>query len=307
MNERFLANMENIDYALQIAALGWAVFPCKADKTPLISKAEGGNGYHDATTDIDKIYTWWAAHPGALVGIACQPSGLIVFDLDRHPGEPDGVEIYTAMAAEAGQPITELGPCQTTPGNGVHFIFKAPRAGANFDVPGKLAPGVDIRYRGYICTGALPDGRAYQWQAGHHFDTRLTYPPKWIARALIAHNAARQAPPPARQARAGHLSGQLSPADLFAATTTWSEILPAGWHRSGTVGDTEYWTRPGKRAGVSATVNFSGKENLYVFSTNASPFEPNKSYTKFGAFTLLNYNGDYKAAVADLKNRTGKK
>jgi hypothetical protein len=323
MDKTFLAGADNLDYALQLAALGWAVFPCKPDKTPAIKNAhpvgdplrgacrgecgQPGHGYHDATHDLEKIYTWWAAYPNAVVGLACQPSGLIVFDLDRHPGEVDGVDAYELMAAEAGQPVTEVGPCQTTPGNGVHLVFKAPKASPGFEVPAKLAPGIDIRFKGYVCTGALPDGRAYQWQPGHDFDTTLTYPPRWIARALIAHNQARQAPTVARPAHAGQTSGRLSPADEYAARTSWAEILePVGWHRSGAVGDTEYWTRPGKRAGVSATVNFSGKENLYVFTTNASPFEPG-SISKFGAFALLHHNGDYKAAAADLKNRNGKK
>jgi hypothetical protein len=62
----------------------------------------------------------------------------------------------------------------------------------------------------------------------------------------------------------------------------------------------EYWTRPGKRAGVSATVNFSGKDNLYIFSTNASPFEPEKSYSKFGAYALLKHANDFTAAARAL-------
>ena len=48
------------------------VFPCNADKRPAIPKAKGGNGFHDASTDPDRIRELWdLAGPAAqLVGVA---------------------------------------------------------------------------------------------------------------------------------------------------------------------------------------------------------------------------------------------
>jgi hypothetical protein len=55
---------------------------------------------------------------------------------------------------------------------------------------------------------------------------------------------------------------------------------------------------------VSATIGYCRSERagpkLYVFSTNAEPFEAEKSYSKFEAFTLLNHGGDYRSAVREL-------
>ena len=305
MDTNFLAGMDNKDIAIKLAAIGWYVFPCWPSdgpgytaKAPRISKADGGTGWHDATTDHDKIYTWWKAFPGALVGIACAPSGLLVLDLDRHEGQPDGVAAYKELADDTNGGPVFYGPSQGTPGNGQHLIFKAPKIPENFDMPGKLAPGIDIRYRGYICTGRLSDGRSYEWLPGHGFDTPLIYPPGWIARIIV--QLREKATESKEQVKRPVKPGELSPGDDFATRTDWSEILPPGWRRSGRVGDVEYWTRPGKRAGVSATVNYSGKENLYIFSTNASPFEPEKSYSKFAAYTLLKHNGDFTAAARAL-------
>ena len=52
--------------------LGLAVFPLvPRNKLPLFSKEQGGNGVHDATTDVDTIRAWWTEHPRANIGIAC--------------------------------------------------------------------------------------------------------------------------------------------------------------------------------------------------------------------------------------------
>lgn len=204
---------DNLDLAMQITSLGWAVFPCKQDKTPLIPSAHPkgdplrgkcsgecgrlGHGYLDAVTGFDAVYDLWAAagaDAGALVGVALAPSGLIAIDLDRHPGRPDGFEAWaTLVQANGGHPVT-FGPGQDTSGGGLHMIFMMPRIPDTWVIPGGLAPGVDLKYHGYICTGALADGRAYRWQAGHKFDAPLTTPPAWVLQTIARHNAPKQAP-----------------------------------------------------------------------------------------------------------------
>lgn len=92
----------------------------------------------------------------------------------------------------------------------------------------------------------------------------------------------------------------LSPGDDFAARTTWSDILtPHGWTQI----TADYWRRPGKTSGISASTKMTskqGNELLRVFSSNAHPFEPDKSYGKFAAYTTLNHNGDFVAAAREL-------
>lgn len=62
-------------------------------------------------------------------------------------------------------------------------------------------------------------------------------------------------------------------------------------------GDNEYWRRPGKTDGCSATL----KDGVfYVFSTNAAPFEPNRAYAPFAVYTLLDHGGDFAAAALAL-------
>ena len=59
----------------------------------------------------------------------------------------------------------------------------------------------------------------------------------------------------------------------------------------------QHWTRPGKRSGTSATLK---DRTFYVFSSNAHPFEPNRGYSPFAVFALLEHGGDYEAAAREL-------
>nr|BDD45930.1 hypothetical protein 9 [Pseudomonadaceae bacterium] len=63
-------------------------------------------------------------------------------------------------------------------------------------------------------------------------------------------------------------------------------------------GENEYWRRPGKERGWSATLRGG---MLYVFSSNAAPFEPDRAYAPFTVYTLLEHNGDFAAAAAALR------
>lgn len=63
-------------------------------------------------------------------------------------------------------------------------------------------------------------------------------------------------------------------------------------------GDNEYWRRPGKESGTSATL----KDGVfYVFSSNAAPFEPNRGYAPFAVYSLLNHGGDFEQAARSLR------
>jgi KaiC/GvpD/RAD55 family RecA-like ATPase len=102
-----------------------------------------------------------------------------------------------------------------------------------------------------------------------------------------------------------------SPGDEFNRGASWPEILePHGWRCVGESGGIKRWRRPGKAAGYSASTGLlskQGNELLVVFSTNAHPFEgvnPNGrsgvSYSKFGAYALLNHRGDFEEAAKAL-------
>ena len=63
-------------------------------------------------------------------------------------------------------------------------------------------------------------------------------------------------------------------------------------------GENEYWRRPGKSSGWSATLK---DRVFYVFSANAAPFEPGRAYSPFSVYALLACGGDYETAARSLR------
>ncbi len=94
--------------------------------------------------------------------------------------------------------------------------------------------------------------------------------------------------------------GELRPGDDF-ERVGWDQILGrAGWVHVAQRGPTEYWRRPGKDRGASATTGRASDRNrLFVFSTSTE-FESETPYTKFGAYAVLFHSGDHTAAARDL-------
>lgn len=161
-----------LDRALAYAALGYYVFPIafgtKAGHLPA--------GWPESSRDPDQIRRWWVAHPDANVGIACKPSGIVVFDPDAphqvtnlRTGEvglsADGRSAWLALAREHGWPD---GADVTTPRGGWHVYFRDPHGLGNS--AGGLPAGIDVRasggqHGGYVlAAGSIVEGRAYDGQ-----------------------------------------------------------------------------------------------------------------------------------------------
>ena len=82
-----------------------------------------------------------------------------------------------------------------------------------------------------------------------------------------------------------------------------SLLLSEGWKVDST---NTYLTRPDKKTGISATFGKCKKGSvslLYVFSSNASPFEEGESYTPFAIYAYLRCNGDFSQAAKELHAR----
>lgn len=63
-------------------------------------------------------------------------------------------------------------------------------------------------------------------------------------------------------------------------------------------GDNEYWRRPGKSCGWSATLRDGV---FYAFSSSAEPFEPNRAYSPFAVYAMLGHGGDFEKAAGALR------
>lgn len=170
--------------ALDHAARGWYVFPCGPDKRPVETggiNPKTGEPYRlqwgkYATRDPNQVKTLWSKYPDApLIGVFCKKSGIFVVDIDTKNGQ-DGRRNWTEKVEAYGAGVAvAVGPAQQTPSGGAHLIFKYPEGLKIPNNAGKLAPGLDLRSDGYICTGI-----AYTWLTDHGPDTTLTDAPTWL-------------------------------------------------------------------------------------------------------------------------------
>ncbi len=269
------------------AAHGWPVGPCKG-KIPLTA-----HGHLDFTTDLEQVARLARRHPAANIG-ARVPDSLIVVDVDPRAG---GHLTLAELEAEHGRlPLTLT---VKTGGHelGRHLYFLRP-PGALSNGAGKLGAGLDVKLAGRGYTILPPSvhpetGRLYEWV---DVETPVARMPSWLT-SLLRPPPPRPSPPRS----AVHLDGD-RPGDRLAAALSWREILePAGWRFAGSKGATGYWRRPGKSEGISATTNATGTDHLHVFTSSAAPFLADESYSKFGAWCLLNAGGDFVAAARQLR------
>jgi hypothetical protein len=278
------------DAALELAAAGWEVFPLgKRSKMPAIKKHEGGNGFHGGTTDARQVAAWVRRYPDGNIGAAV-PASLFVVDVDGAAGRQSLHELEAEH--EPLPPTLTVRTPRADRGEHRYFLVPSgPIAGA------KLAAGLDLRLPGRHYTVLPPSihpdtGRPYEWV---DVTVSPTWPPPWLVAALR--------PPPRFVSTRPPIRGQGDrPGDVLEASLTWREILePCGWVWVRSHGTIDYWRRPGKDYGISATVNGRGTGRLHVFSSGAAPLEPDTSYSKFGALTALEFGGDFRAAARALR------
>jgi hypothetical protein len=140
--------------ALDYARKGIPVFPCNIAKKPLTE-----HGFKDATTDENRIRTWWDEHPNAIIGVPTgEASGWAVIDLDHKPNKFGQMRDGTAALLDltSGQLPPDTVEAKT-PSGGRH-IFLRHRPGFKCSTDNEL--GIDVRADGgYVCVPPSPGYR----------------------------------------------------------------------------------------------------------------------------------------------------
>jgi len=159
--------------ALQIARRGWPVFPCRErDEAWRNAAGKGGvfkakapytgKGLKDATTQTDRITSWWRQHPDAMIGVPMGVNGCFALDfdpriedvVDEATGEITGTREWTLeelKAALEAQMGVALPPSLTsrTQSGGVHVWYRQPDdGGPPIRNRGNLPDHVDVRGEG---------------------------------------------------------------------------------------------------------------------------------------------------------------
>jgi putative DNA primase/helicase len=310
-----------LDAALRLYHAGLSVLRVRADgsKQPL----GPWKPYQTQAATEALVRSWFRDGRdgiGAAMGTASGTCELFEFD------DAATYQAFTEAAAAAG--LGELvariaqGYSEATPGGGGHWFYRgaegsgstklARRPQPNAADPRAVKTLIETKGQGGFAVMAPsggtthPSGRCYRVLAGS-VETIARITPEERRDLWALARTFDQMPLAQEQRRRPHRpavpgASLSSPGDDLNNQANWAEILGShGWAHVHRQGQTDYWRRPGKARGISATTNHTGRDTLIVFSTS-TPFETQpSSYSKFGAFTLLNFGGDFRAAANALR------
>lgn len=317
-----------LSLARQYVQAGLSVIPIRRDGSKAPALSEWGPYEADLPTDRD-LAEWFGRRPAPGIATVCGAvsGGLELLDFDK---DSDTIYPQWCQLVEQEEPglLCRLSvvksPC------GYHLRYRVPDldpfpgneklAREPYTTPeGKPASRVLIETRGEggyaLAPGCPPEchheGRLYEHVGGPGLTDlpalSLVERDVLIRCARAFNRVAEEYRVPASSSPRG---GGLRPGeDYDRRGPDWGDILqPHGWASVGGRGDVQHWRRPDKtERGLSATTGFckgkDGTDRLYVFSTNASPFEDGRIYSKFAVHALLNHQGDFKAAAKDLAEK----
>lgn len=324
--------------ALRYLTAGFNVIPIRADgsKAPDISEWKR---FQKIRVKENCLKGWFRqGYAGGVAIVGGPPSGnLVILDFEF----TDYWEEFVALVEAERPGLVGRLPLVMTPGKdegrGRHLYFRTkgetPRSTKLAKMTAEEAEkrtgdkgavtAIEIKGAGgYVLAPGCPPachktGRIYEPIAGPPITETPALEPEEVetlldcARALNRVQAVAEAK--AEAARKAERRTKLAPSapgdrpgDLFNRQASWEDVLGAfGWKVDCTRGDVTYWTRPGKTKGISASTGHCSSSQsgnlLYVFSSNAEPFEAEKTYSKFTAFALLNHGGDFCKAARDLR------
>lgn len=296
---------------------GLSVIPIKADG----SRAPAFNGWRAFSDRLSsgREILWWFGCPRDrfAIGLPGGRAGQVVFP------DFEAVEVFKQWMQLIPSSLmgkVAASPQVATPNGGRHVYARCAGDPPPGQVYARRSDGktlVEVRGAGHqvLAPGsparAHPTGRPYEflrlgWLAGPPATpSEAHWTPDDLAAATDAMRALGRCPRKVigvpRNRGPSAVTGD-RPGDLFNRRADWEAIFgPHGWRPYRSSGDTTYWTRPNKTAGVSATTGHCESESagdlFYCFTSSAPPFEPGTAYSRFAAYTLLEHGGDFTAAA----------
>jgi hypothetical protein len=299
-----------LDTALAYHRAGLTVLP----NDPARKFPAGLSGWQQVAPTEQDIRKWFANGHHA-IGVR-DVEGL---DFDNK-GNPDAAALYREWAAL----VNVLRPglvdkllCERTPSGGFHLVWRCEEIAGNQKLATRPPTPAELTNSPKLTAVALIEtrGRGGQFQVapspGYEVQrgswTQL--PQISPADRAILLDCARALTRTDKRTidllgkSTGERAGDRYNADPKAGAEALKLLTDVGWAVAMDRDGIKYLIRPGKDKGVSATFGFVAPDVLYVFSSNASPFDAGRAYSPFAIYTELAHDGDYKRAARALWER----
>jgi hypothetical protein len=309
--------LQPLQVALSAEAVGICVVPPREDGSKRPIGDSWGRWQRERPTPT-QLREWYAQGRSGVGWVCGDVSGnLEMFEFDDVPTYHAFREAADAVGQADLVERIESGCSETTPRGGVHWFYRCSEIAGNTKLacrPGppdnSVRPRVEtlIETRGnggYAIVAPSngkvhPTGKPYTMLRGG-VETIATISPD--GRAALHRLASTFDEMPVQQAERSpepQLGQGERPGDDYNRRGDWRDLLERhGWTWVYRRGETDYWRRPGKDQGVSATTNHAGSGFFYVFSTS-TVFESERGYSRFSAYALLEHGKDYAAAASAL-------
>lgn len=298
--------------------VGLKVFPVSAEsKAPKVGKGVDWKGEQFVRDDLVKqtAFTHFSSTDKDLgIGVICgEPSGnLYVFDFDNHFGDALSIFNDYRSLVDVDEVLKNRCCIAKTKSGGFHIyvrtaVVKPTEKLARRWNDQRNAPDATIEAKAHGGYVVAPPTRGYEIIDGSFADlTHITeaqfdvlYQAALSFNEYVPEN--EKAPMPyvaGSEEKPGDIYNRMSESVIDAKTA----LVHAGWTPDRTA---TYWTRPGKKRGVSATFGKVASGWFYNFSSSSPVFDDRKAYTCFQVVALLNFNGDFKECTKWICERYG--
>ena len=294
-------------------AAGLSCLPAvKAEKRPAVGSWKT---WSTRLPTDHEIAAWFANRPDGVCIVSGAVSGnLECLDFDNHG------ELFEAWRARVDPAVLAQLVIERTPSGGYHVLYRCAECVegnlklARGERDAKLTTLIETRGEGGLFLCAPTEG--YELLQGALAALPVLSSEAHLllldaARALNEHVAPVSSLQPGVGGCEPWAGGNSAndpawitrPGDDYAERGDVRPVLEAhGWQLVGRHPDgNELWRRPGKQSGTHSAT-FDGKV-LYVFSSNAAPFESERGYNQFQVLTLLEYGGDFTQAAKELLSK----
>lgn len=274
----------------------------------------------------EEMGAWFGAATRMGFGLLCGrvSGGLECFEFDDRPTYDSFLDFARQTGLRDLVDRIERGYVEDTPNGGAHWLYycaavtgstKLARRPRGDDERRDEDDGVQVLIEtrgegGFVIVAPSngkvhPSGRAYQLRSGSFESIATITPDERESLFELARTFDEMPRPEARPAVPKNCVSGDRPGDHFNRDAKWNDVLtPHGWTLVCERGGEQYWRRPGKAFGISATTNFAGSDLLKVFSTS-TPFDAEHTYSKFAAYVVLGHGGDFHAAAKELAAKDG--